>query len=579
MFKRSRSPVPRGVSSPHRRSPRRRGAPPHRPATVAACLAALAGCGDSLVPDPPPSRAAPAAPTVVSGAGTTSDAAPLPPLGEVAAGLPGPGCVLHDRTLSDLYVEHRFGVAFSPSALRVAGGRLRLIARGVNVTVERPLAHGGTETLPARLGVRAVCRVPDAALGESEAQAWIDALLRERGLLGTPAAAADAPARSARPAAPGPGVAPDGTVTVCEGWGGQGEIGVTCVNVTVTCPAGFDYEASSGSCRGPGGRSSPPGTVNTGGSGGGNNNNNNQPTARTVAFALSCPAATRGSSGSCSVSAPGEDLGTLEFAWSSTAGGRAAATRGRSSWSGTAISEVGVTVTISDPAGAIAGATESATAPVTPRSWTFAPPTPAGTASGYGGAGWPGGKWGQHDAGSTTVPGVLEGTGPWEGLYAGDAAPAHNGDNAITLHADFDATGAAYPGANVVPCFAATSSDASANVVAVNAACGTSSQLSIWEASVLAHEADHAASGDRCLRSATTANKIRELEAIMGNDVDTVRDALRDKWEEFWDKIVLPAFEGRLRTPRSPVFWEHRFHGSWNRHALLGGSEGGTKGC
>ncbi len=55
---------------------------------------------------------------------------------------------------------------------------------------------------------------------------------------------------------------------------------------------------------------------------------------------------------------------------------------------------------------------------------------------------------GRHDSGSTTVPGVLAGGGPWEGMYTGDAPPVHHGDNAITLHSDFGSTGSAYSRAN-----------------------------------------------------------------------------------------------------------------------------------
>lgn len=367
MFKRSHSPFPRGVSAPHRRPPRRRVAPLRRPATVAACLAALAGCGDSLVPDPPSSSAAPTAPSFISGTAMSSDAVKLPPVSEVAAGLPDPGCVLHYRTLSDLYAEHRLDIEFSPSAREGAAGRLRLIAHGVNVTVERPLADGGTETLPERLGVRAVCRVPDTALGESEARAWIDVLLREKGL-DTSAAASEAAARSARRVPPGPGVAPDGTITICVGWGGTGEVGVTCVRITITCPTGFDYEASSGRCRGSGGRTSAPGTGNTG-RGGGGNNNNNQTTLRTVEFALGCTSPTGGSDGSCSVSTQDSavTLGDLSYAWTSDA---AAVPDGTSSWGpGTATTNRSVEVSISGSG--IAGATKTATATVTPRVWTW----------------------------------------------------------------------------------------------------------------------------------------------------------------------------------------------------------------
>ncbi|WP_419950115.1 hypothetical protein [Candidatus Palauibacter sp.] len=374
--------------------------------------------------------------------------------------------------------------------------------------------------------------------------------------------------------------------TECVWYGTWGWCGTTAVRV---CALGYDWDETGTSCvptfvgegtesTGNPGSGSTPGGSNSGNQSGGNGETG----TRTVEFALNCPTVPRGSDGTCSVSASGEDLGTLQFAWSSTAGGTVDATLGKSSWSGAAVSDVTVTVTISDPAGAVAGATERATAAVTPRTWTFTPPAPASTSSGYGGANWSSGKWGQHDSGSTTVSGVLAGTGPWEGLYTGDAAPVHNGDNgdnAITLHADFDSTGSAYPGAQGIACFAAANSAASANVVAVNAACGTSSRLSSWEGMALAHERDHAKSGDKCLQSATTANKIRELEAITGTKVDDVRDKLAREWNDFWTQIVGPAFEGGLSIPTSPVFWEYRFNGSWNRHAVTGGRHGGTNGC
>ncbi|WP_420441994.1 hypothetical protein [Candidatus Palauibacter sp.] len=42
---------------------------------------------------------------------------------------------------------------------------------------------------------------------------------------------------------------------------------------------------------------------------------------------------------------------------------------------------------------------------------------------------------------------------------------------------------------------------------------------------------------------------------------------------------MIPAFEGKLSTPTSPVMWEYRFLTSWNLHAVAGVREGGTNGC
>ena len=45
---------------------------------------------------------------------------------------------------------------------------------------------------------------------------------------------------------------------------------------------------------------------------------------------------------------------------------------------------------------------------------------------------------------------------------------------------------------------------------------------------VLAHEAADATSGDMCLKSKKTTDKIKELEAITGDDVEDVRKRLYD---------------------------------------------------
>jgi hypothetical protein len=123
--------------------------------------------------------------------------------------------------------------------------------------------------------------------------------------------------------------------------------------IPISCPAGFDYEATIRSCaltvNTNGGAN--PGGANPGNSGGGSPTGGEGETAlRTVEFTLSCSTATRGSSGTCSVSAPGEELGTLEFAWSFAAGGSVAKTLGKSSWSGTAVSDVKVNGTAGAPA-------------------------------------------------------------------------------------------------------------------------------------------------------------------------------------------------------------------------------------
>ena len=266
------------------------------PALGAACLLVFTGCGDPLVPDSPPSHLVPPVEaSVASGtpvAAISADTENLPSVKEVIEELTKPGCVIHHRTLSDLYAEYRVELEFTPSALE-ASGRSRVLLYGVNVTVKRSDGDGGEETLPKGLRTRIVCKIPDTALGESEAEAWVEAFLREKGI----DIAADPAQASAdrgplaevaqlawsgvrevwRRLAPRPLSAAQSSTTYtefeCETWAETGDAGINCtrIEITVTCPSGLDYEASSGLCVG-GTSSSPPISVvvtHPGGSGGG----------------------------------------------------------------------------------------------------------------------------------------------------------------------------------------------------------------------------------------------------------------------------------------------------------------------
>ncbi len=283
----SRSPFPdRPLFWPFRSMPRRkarryRRSPSPRqltalghPALGVGCLVVLAGCGESLVPDPPPLTVGPpVAASVVPAApntGILADAAELPRVKDVVGGLLKPGCVLHYRTRDDLYVEHRFELRFSPSA-REASGRLRILLYGVDVTVKRPTADTADaemETLPKGLGIRSVCKIPDTALGESEARAFIEDELRNKGIDVAASSAQGSAARgpvgeAARLAwsgvrgvwnwlAPRPLSAAQGRIEFCETWVEPGDAGIKCtiIEITVMCPFGLDFEASSGDCVG-----------------------------------------------------------------------------------------------------------------------------------------------------------------------------------------------------------------------------------------------------------------------------------------------------------------------------------------
>ena len=509
-----------------------------------------------------------------------------------------------------MYEGKEYDLEYSDAAKEKSEAWWQPLLYQVPVVVTRPTADGGTETLPERIAIQAVCLMPRSDAGKAEGLEGVKAILKELGVPGLGEASADAGAPApeeeepswARAAlawardrlSPRPLSATQRNCPVRRAEDGECAIMIEEIMVEtkrpiiIRCPTGFDFEATTMECAYTGipivgGGGGGGGGSSGGGGGEGGEGGEGETGTRTVEFTLTCSGSVaRGSGGGCGVSAPdsaGVNMGALKFAWSSSTTGATKSGKGLSAWNGTATETATVAVTVTDPAGTIAAFSDDETITVKARAWTFRPPTPASASSGYGGANWDKGKWGQHDSGSTTVPGVLAGGGPWEGRYTGDAPPVHNGDNAITLHSDFDVTGSAYSGANGVACFAATDSATVANVVAVNDACGTSSRLSSWEGMALAHEAAHATAGDKCLNSKTTSDKIKELERITGDDVEEVRKELHETWNNFWEQTVAPAFEGRLSTPTSPVFWEYRFLGSWNRHAVMGGREGGTNGC
>lgn len=380
---------------------------PRRPAALAALVsgAALWACADSVwePPGAPPSNGDRVMAAVVTETeGFLADAPALRGWESVARGIGSPGCVFHFRRVTGAFASKEYRFEYSRRAMKGPKG-WRPLVYNVPVVVTRPTADGGTETLPERLAIRAVCLMPRTDRGTVEAIGSVEAILKAMGILSAKKGMADA--GHAVPKGEGPSA-----VLAALGWvrerlsvrplsaaqegcsastGAEtGECAIETDDIVVTgtpspipisCPAGFDYEGTTNSCRisvNLGGGGANPGDTNTGGSGGGNGDGGDgeEGGPRTVDFTLTCSdSVPRGSGGSCGVSAPdsaGVSMGALDIAWSSTTGATDSGL-GLSAWSGTATETVTVTVAITDPAGAIAGFSDDETVTVTSRGWTW----------------------------------------------------------------------------------------------------------------------------------------------------------------------------------------------------------------
>ncbi|MCZ0934361.1 MAG: hypothetical protein OXJ54_04180, partial [Gemmatimonadetes bacterium] len=254
---------------------------------VIALAVGLVSCGDTGDPLSPSLASVPVA--VESGAALKSEVEELPPGEAVAARILKPGCVIHYRISSDLYVVQWFKIAHSEAAKKGSEG-LQVIVHEVNVSVTRPTEEGEedgeTETLPAKLDIRAVCKAPATELGESENQDWMKAHLGNKGL--DFSTASDDESASRGPLAEAAHLAWSGILGLgkqllpaplsaqeegetCATWAYTGSAGIICTrwSIEITCPFGFDYEPSSGQCRNNGfGGGVSPGPGGGGGGGG-----------------------------------------------------------------------------------------------------------------------------------------------------------------------------------------------------------------------------------------------------------------------------------------------------------------------
>lgn len=150
----------------------------------------LMGCAESALEplvmgpgDPIPEGDWPAAVLVSETDGFLPDEAELPDWNTAARRLTSPGCVFHFRRVTGVYAPKLYEFEYSEAAREEARNVWRPLVYIVTFIVKRPTADGGMETLPERLGIRAVCLMPNSDRGMAEAVRRVEAILVARGNL------------------------------------------------------------------------------------------------------------------------------------------------------------------------------------------------------------------------------------------------------------------------------------------------------------------------------------------------------------------------------------------------------------
>ena len=287
---------------------------------------------------------------------------------------------------------------------------------------------------------------------------------------------------------------------------------------------------------------------------------------------MACFATIRGSYGHCQAKPTDTLLNPeeLEYRWSADPGGAAESGLGMTKWGGFATSTQTISVKVYE-GGSLVGRARGSIL-VGHRRWWI--PTLRARTQYTAGVPLGARDWGIHRYGHYGLPYPEAGTGPWEGEYVAEGELWLGSE--IYLHDDFRSTGPPYPGASNT-CSAASSIPYESNVYKVNDTCGTLNNLvSYWHGKVEAHEREHEESLNACI--ANTRQEVDEMERLVGDDEQEIRERIRDIWnalERKYDEAQRGGLSGDRTTK---TVHNYRDAGSWTKSTDFQG-HGGTWGC
>ena len=290
-----------------------------------------------------------------------------------------------------------------------------------------------------------------------------------------------------------------------------------------------------------------------GGGGGTNPPDPNDPTNE-PAFILECDTGReRGSHVGCrvTVSDPHDeyDMETMNFQWSSTAGGSDSG-HGRAEWGGTPTRSATITVTVTNSEGT-EEFRDSGTIDISPRtdwrpdalnapvSYTAVLPL---NARGYY----------EPPRSAPFVPAPTRGDGPWDGDFMAGLPPQIF--TTLWIHSDYTTWGPDYAGAG------STCTEAShltkGSVFDVNSACSTWDAALTFGGVIETHERDHEDGLNACLSGHNGTATFEAMERTVGGDVSTVSNTMWNTWTTFWLDFELA---GQWARPAfAPMrFWDH----------------------
>lgn len=177
-------------------------------------------------------------------------------------------------------------------------------------------------------------------------------------------------------------------------------------------------------------------------------------------------------------------------------------------------------------------------------------------------------NWGYCDGADPATLLAAAGGGPWEGSYYVSGTPSITAA-VIYLHNDLKPGGPAYPipAADTV----CEVSGRSVGLYSLNKTCGYEGRVKEFRGKVVAHEAKHETSLNKCIERVN--GRLGEIEEIVGDFGKVSGDIGR-----LWTNALLKARE----TDQGSMFaniWEYRPHpGPW-RKPVITVPHGGTDGC
>ena len=183
-------------------------------------------------------------------------------------------------------------------------------------------------------------------------------------------------------------------------------------------------------------------------------------------------------------------------------------------------------------------------------------------------------NWGLYDGADPATLSAEAGGGPWKGSYYVSGTPSITAA-VMYMHNDLNPGGPAYPIVDTIDAEMIEECGVSGHSISLyspNDTCGYKSRVDDFRQAVIAHEAKHETSLNKCIERVN--GRLGEIEAIVGNSFIKVSGDIG----RLWTNALLNARE----TDQGPMFaniWHYRPDpGPW-KYPVITVWHNGTDGC